>query len=354
MKKTTDNDINEEEGLHFLDFLIILAKRKKTILIATISVAVISIIISLFSSDSYYEAETSIFPSQQSDVNMASQLMSQFGIFSGSGGGKSPHNNINLLVEIIKSRTFIDKLIKRFNLKEHYKVKNNNMARGMLLESIFIQPDFTDDNLSFPRWMQTSPLMRIRVRDQDPQFTADIANGIVEELNIAINNIAISEVSQRRLFLENQLKQTSNSLIEAEEDMKVFQEKTGIVEVEGQLKITVNKFTPARILDYKRIFRQLKFTETMHEIIVKQYEAAKLDEAKNATLIQVIDNAVPPQKLSSRKQWGLRKSVFITLFVFIFSCFAAMAMEVFERYFKNADSNTKFEMFKKYLSFKKN
>jgi capsule polysaccharide export protein KpsE/RkpR len=56
--------------------------------------------------------------------------------------------------------------------------------------------------------------------------------------------------------------------------------------------------------EYLRKLRQLKYNETLYELLAKQYELAKLEEARNAVVIQVIDRAVPPER-KSRPQRAL-------------------------------------------------
>jgi capsule polysaccharide export protein KpsE/RkpR len=54
--------------------------------------------------------------------------------------------------------------------------------------------------------------------------------------------------------------------------------------------------------EYLRKLRQLKYNETLYELLAKQYELAKLDEARDAVVIQVIDRAVPPERKSRPKR----------------------------------------------------
>jgi LPS O-antigen subunit length determinant protein (WzzB/FepE family) len=55
---------------------------------------------------------------------------------------------------------------------------------------------------------------------------------------------------------------------------------------------------PAVALEYARKLREVKYHETLFELLAKQYEAARIDEAKAAPIIQVVDRAVPPDKKS--------------------------------------------------------
>jgi uncharacterized protein involved in exopolysaccharide biosynthesis len=45
-----------------------------------------------------------------------------------------------------------------------------------------------------------------------------------------------------------------------------------------------------------RKLRDLKYSEAIFELMAKQYEVARLDEAKDMALIQFVDRAVPPDK----------------------------------------------------------
>jgi len=76
---------------------------------------------------------------------------------------------------------------------------------------------------------------------------------------------------------------------------------------------------PAIGTEYLRTLRQLKFNETLYELLVKQYELAKLEEARDAVVIQVIDRAVPPER-KSRPQISVIVSV---------SAIAALFLSVF-------------------------
>ncbi|MGH9583011.1 MAG: GNVR domain-containing protein [Bryobacteraceae bacterium] len=59
---------------------------------------------------------------------------------------------------------------------------------------------------------------------------------------------------------------------------------------------------PEAGLEYLRKYRNFKYHETLFEILARQYEAARLDEAKATPQVQVIDRAVPPE----RKSWPPR------------------------------------------------
>lgn len=399
----------KEDEIHLLDYLIVLAKRKKLILKITLSVFIVSSIAAFLSQVSFYEVETSILPPRGENRGFANQLMRDMGFLPQLASGAS-FNNQEILVEIFKSRTFSDRIMNRFNLKGFYEDKDSDHPKKAFFKDIWIEPDFTEKKRTSLLREKESPLIKIHVKNQDAKMAADIANGIVEELQLFINNLAITEASKRRLFFEEQLKQTKEDLFRAEEAMRDFQEKTGVFKVEAQagavlegiaklraqiaakeveLSVMRSYSTPnnpdlqkvtetikglraelAKLeqkggnnpdplmptgrmasvgTDYTRKFRDLKFNETLYEIMVKQYEMAKIDESKDSFLIQVIDKAVPPEKKSRTRTWGGKKAMTTTVLAFLFSCVLAFFMEYRERDTKNE----RLEILKGYLSFRK-
>jgi uncharacterized protein involved in exopolysaccharide biosynthesis len=55
-------------------------------------------------------------------------------------------------------------------------------------------------------------------------------------------------------------------------------------------------------LEYIRKLRDVKYYETIFDILARQFEVAKLDEAKEGALIQVVDPAIVPDKRSFPKR----------------------------------------------------
>jgi capsule polysaccharide export protein KpsE/RkpR len=412
-ENTYKNALDEEGskiGLSLLNYIIILAKHKRLVVGVTLIVAIITLVMTL-KKQSFYVAETSILPPLKQDINLTYQLLRDFGVLSPQRD--SMHNKQKLMVDIIKSRTFADRVIERFGLQKVYGVKNAHKARKMFQDSLKIEPDYTVINPFKFSPRQLSLLTTIFVYDENAESAARIANGIVEELKIFFNDIAVSEASERRLFYEEQLKQVSEALIKSEEEIKKFQEETGILEVGTQSKIVIQKIASLRAeitakdvelmvmrtystasnpdlqrveatirglkkelskleakeadskdfliptgniptleLEYKRIYRQLKFNETLFEILVKHYEGARMDEAKEAVLIQVIDKAIPPEKITELRIFGRRKALAYTLSAFLFSCFLAFSMEIYQKYSNKQEYKEKINALRDYLSFR--
>ncbi|HDY87136.1 MAG TPA: hypothetical protein ENH82_03350 [bacterium] len=387
-----------DDNINIIDYLIILAKRKKIIIAITLTAFIGTIIYSLLL-PIIYKAETRIIA--VGETNRTSFLMEKIGSIAGltssSGGFKNPLT----IIGIIKSRTISDRIIERFGLMDSYKAQNMEAVREKLGGSLMI-----DHNIN-------SKIISISVLNKDPKLAAEMADAFVEELKKFLQGIALSEASRRKIFFEGKLEETKEALIKSEEAMREFQEKTGILKVEDQaraviesianiraqiavkeveikvmktystlnnpdlqmvqvellgLKAELRKFEgkggsspnplmptgrmPVVGTDYVRKLRDLKFNEGLFEVILKQYEIARIDESKESAIIQVIDEAVIPENRFRPER--TKMVVFATFTWFFFAVFSSLLLEYFKNYLSVSNENReKIETLKRHFSFKR-
>jgi hypothetical protein len=126
-------------------------------------------------------------------------------------------------------------------------------------------------------------------------------------------------------------------------------QKLEATDMEGHDPLMPTTRMPSVGTEYFRKLRDVKYNEMLFELLAKQYEIAKLDEARDAAVIQVIDRAVAPEK-KARPQVGLVVLV-STVMGFIVAVFLAIVVEFLERSGANPDSQVKIAMLRKYVSF---
>ncbi|TLU87931.1 MAG: lipopolysaccharide biosynthesis protein [Chlorobium sp.] len=334
-------DDSFEDEISLIDLAITLAKHKKLILGAPLITVVIVALISLLIPNSY-TAKTQILPPQQQSG--ASALLGQLGALSSLAGVSAGIKNPNdTYVAMLKSRTVSDNLIRRFKLQAVYDKKYSSDTRKKLEKASTITAG-------------KDGVIVVMVDDRDPKRAAALANGYVEELQQLTQVLAVTEASQRRLFFEKQLLQAKQALGDAEIALKKLQETTGLIQLDAQAEalvkagselkaqiamkevelgamrtfatgnnpdyirieqllgglrsqlakveagsVTISK-VPEAGLEYVRKVRDLKYAETVYELLAKQFEIAKIDEAKEGSVIQVLDKAVVPEKKSKPKR----------------------------------------------------
>jgi uncharacterized protein involved in exopolysaccharide biosynthesis len=333
-----------------------LYRRRLLMLTAAVIAAVVSGVI-VFLIPVSYTAEAVILTPQQAQSSLSSFLGPLAGLAPAAGisglgllSGLGLRNPADLYVGVLESRTIADVLITKFKLKDVYRVPDYTRARKRLARNTRIESG-------------KDSLIRIRVDDRDAARAAKLANAYVDELSDSNSRLALSEAGQRRLFYEDQLTKEKESLAEAEIGLRNTEQATGLVAPSGQadvllrigaqlhaeilshqtqlaamktfaaddnprlqiakrqldvLQTQLNQLErgdykagtlelptgklPEASLKYLRAVRELKYHETLFEVLSRQYEAARLDEAKSASAVQAVDRAVTPE----RKSWPPR------------------------------------------------
>jgi tyrosine-protein kinase Etk/Wzc len=341
-----------EDEVSLLDLLIVLAARKRLIVWITVLFAVVSVVVSLLL-PKRYTATVVLLPPQQNS-SLSNQLAAQLGAFSGvaaslSGGGSSFLRNPNdMYVAMFRSRAVEDAMIARFQLMDEYHKKILSDARKKFEHYATIDGSGKDG------------LIHISVEDTDPKRAAELANGYVDEFRDLSEHLAITEAGQRRMFFEKQLQQANQSLADAEESLKDTEQKTGLIALDAQTRALIESAASLRAqitakevqiqgmqtyatgenaqlveaqqeldslraqlaklggangdsaggiivpkgqmteagVEYVRKLRDVKYYETIFDILARQFELAKLDEAKEGALIQVVDPAIVPDRKS--------------------------------------------------------
>ena len=95
-------------------------------------------------------------------------------------------------------------------------------------------------------------------------------------------------------------------LVQARQELQGLQEQSAklggsLSDSDGGLIVPRGK-VPKAGLEYVRRLREVKYQETIFDILARQFELAKLDEAKQGALIQVVDTAIPPDRRSFPKR----------------------------------------------------
>ncbi|MGA7822542.1 MAG: GNVR domain-containing protein [Candidatus Sulfotelmatobacter sp.] len=343
-----------ETDVSVLDVLVLLLERKRFVVRFVLSAFALAIMVSLLL-PVQYEAKTVLLPPAQNS-SIGSALMGQLGnlgtlgsLASLAGGSLGLKNPADMYVSLLTSRTVEDAMIQRFGLMKEYREKRMSDTRKELERRTTAIAGTKDG------------LIRLSVEDHDPTRAAELANGYVEEFRKLSASLAITEAARRRLFFEQQLQQAKEKLTQAEEAMTKTERTTGVLQIDSQARSLIESAAvlrgqvvakqvqiegmrsfatddnPALVLakqelaalqsqlehlagsqtdtgsdinlskgrvteagmEYLRRFRDLKYQETVFELLAKEFEVAKLDEAREGSIIQVVDAAVPPDRKSS-------------------------------------------------------
>jgi uncharacterized protein involved in exopolysaccharide biosynthesis len=312
---------------------------------------------------------------------MMAQLGS-IGAAASAAGGLGIKNPNDQQIALLKSRIVEDAMMERFHLQALYHKKYLSSTRKR-----WEKVTKADNGLK-------DGLIRLSVTDRDPHRAAEMANAWVEEYQRFSATLAITEASQRRLFYERQLSTARENLAHAEEEMKLTEQRTGVIDIEGQDRsmiasaavlrgqlaakqieikamrefaaqgnpdlqraqqeaggmeaqlaqmdaasdhktgdLIVPKGTVTQAaLDYERSMREVKYRETIQDLLTRQYEGARVDEAREGALIQVVEPAVAPDQPDPRyRLWIIALALLCSLPLALLVAAAAEIIAVLSR-----------------------
>jgi len=401
----TASPVNGESGeprprsADMMEILLVLAREKKPILQITLAASILAAII-VFLVPKMYTATATILPPQQNQ-SVASALLGQM---AGAAtldlrdlGLKNPSD---VFVAMLKSRTVEDALVNRFDLRKVYYVKRYQDARKILEKRSEIDPEkeglisiqvsdrdpkraadianaWVDELRTLNQTLAVTEAAQRRMffeqklaQERDDLASAELDMKQIEQKTGVIQpdvqtraligavadvraQIAAKQVqlqSLRTYATENNpdVKRVQRELAELQaQSSRISQMERGGVEVgEGNLQVPTRRVAQAS-LEYLRAAREMKYHETLYEFLARQLEAARIDEAKNAAVVQVVDRAVEPERKSSPKRLLI---VAITAAVwFLVMCFWVLFRAAIRRKEQDPDERARLAQLKRYL-----
>ena len=377
-----------DDSVKLLDLALVLAARKRFILLFSFAVALLTAVVVLIMPVTY-TGTTTMLPPQQQESSAMAMLGQLGGLASLAGGGAAGalglKNPDDLYIGLLQSEHVMDGIIQRFDLMKVYKAKRLMDARKTLKANTKILSE-------------KSSLISISVEDHDAKRAAAMANAYVDELHDLMSHLAVTSAAQRRMFFEQQVMQEKEKLADAEVALEETEKKTGIIQPQGQAQagiatimqlraqisasevelgalrtsatdqnpevitlqsqitalrgqladfekghpqsasmegnvLTPTSEVPAASLEYLRRMRDVRYQETLFEFMTRQYEMAKVDEAKQGQMIQVVDPALVPE----RRSWPPR--TLLTLLAFILAAMIASFWVILQSAYEHVMEN---------------
>lgn len=357
---------------HLLDLVLVLVKRKRLIAGITLAAVVASTACSLVLPD-IYRATAKVLPPQKEGNNLATALGQLGGLAAVAGIGSGFGGSTELYVSLLKSRSVADAVIRRLDLMKEFKTKTPDDARRKFAGSIKIQTGAKDG------------VITVSADHKKPEMAAKIVSATVEELGRRSVQLNLAKVGNDRVFLEKRLDIVKKDLKKAEEDMKSFAQQNKAIQVDSQAKASIegiarlkgelaskevqlaamrsyqtdesqevrillaataklrnelSRFAgssggvgegipnvgnvPNLGLEYARRLREVKTQEAIFEQLTKQYELTKINENRDTSSLQILDDAVvPDRKNKPKRALIVILSTFTAFFAAVFAAFVA-------------------------------
>ncbi len=345
----------------------------RTIITTTIISVLIIFIYLLFISPISYKAPVTILPpTEQDNLGGLGSLLSG-GDFSGLLPSSFTQGNSQLFLEILKSRSAAEYVVKNHNLVNYYGTETvyeaciklqNDLDLELSKEGII--------TLSVNVSTKFIPLI-FSNKDSVKNFSALVSNSYVEALD-KINREKISFKAKRaRQYIENQLLLTKAQLDSAEQRLMEFQKTNKAISLPDQLKSAIegsaqikseiikteieiglvepnlkddnktlvalrkklselkqeyDKFeigtedyliafesVPELGMELAQLLREVKIQSEVYLLLQQQYYREKIQENRDLPTIEILDEAIPPLKASSPRV--IYSSVVSAVFIFL-------------------------------------
>ena len=345
---------SEGRDIRLIDIWNILWQNRKFIILVTGVASVIAVIITLLISNWYKATVVILPPSKESNPFATMRLLGDLGL----GDVLSTTQDQDRLLSILKSHTLLRDLAVKFDFQKKYETDSMEETIKALSENLMI---------GLEKEMQIS----VSFLDRDQDKVADYANYIVDCLDSLNIYLSTSKAAENRRFIEARVNEVIDSLKVLENDLSAFMKTEGILSIEDQIEVGVKNaaelkadimrkeielaiasntynpespvigklkqelksyrqaydeffeenssdnlipdFTkvPELSMRYKRLERQIEYYIKLLEYLAPQYESAKIEEAKDIPMIQVLDHAVRPEKKDRPRRSRIVLGIFI-------------------------------------------
>lgn len=373
------------------DIFHILLINWKAILKYTFGAAILIFVYLLLVSPITYKAPVTILPPTEND-----QFSGLGSLISGSGvgdflTGKLAPGNSQLFLQILKSRTAAEYVIRKNNLLKFYDEKKEFEAVKKLQSDL--EMDLSKEGIITLSVNVSSEYIPLVFSNTDAikDLSAQISNSFVEALD-SINREKVSYRAKRgREYIEEQLKITKTELDTAEVKLMQFQKKnktvslpdqlTSAIESAAKLKAEIvnteieigllepnsrpdnksllalrqkldqlnneyDKFdidsddylvafssVPELGMQLSKLLRTVKIKNEVYLLLQQQYYKERIQENRDVPTIDILDEAIPPEKqVSPRLVYStVVGSIFVLLIVSAFFIFREKKISFFKK-----------------------
>jgi uncharacterized protein involved in exopolysaccharide biosynthesis len=305
-----------------------------------------------------YESTAQIMPPDSGSSSLASIMPAAIskspGLMGLAGDLMGVKSTSAVFAKVLQSRTVLDHLIERFDLRKKYHLTRWEDTRMKLASRTVIIED------------KKSGVITISFQDHDADLAAAITNAYVEELGSVMTKVSTSAARRERIFIEQRLVDENKNLEDAEQQFSQFASTNMALDVPEQTKVTVEaaarlqgeliatkaqlealkqtyteenirvKSAQAHVNELERalgkinsgralgvqdpanpypsvkalpllgakwsdLYRNTKIRETVVDLLTQQYEMARIQEAKEIPSVKVLDPASTPE--SRRPSW---------------------------------------------------
>jgi capsule polysaccharide export protein KpsE/RkpR len=363
--------MSDSKGFRIIRYVEFLIRRKELFLLVFGVSLIVSYLLIFVLIEEQFEASATLIPREEESSAAAAGLLRNLRSLPLNLGGKTPRSDLDLYTTIITSRSLLEDVIREFGLVQVYGL--DTTALDYMEKAV----KRLSREVSTKETLESAFLLTVRAGTR--QRAADMTNFIIRRLNERIVGLNSSRSGQNKVFLEKRVEEISADLKAAEDSLRAFQERTGLLDVKSQLQGILTAHTeletqlaakrfqrgilermydkespqvkeadlqidvyekklaelrtvgdpgspllplnqlPRTSVEFIRRYRAVELNNLLLEYVVPLHEQAKFDEKKDTPVLQVIDYGVPPARKSypPRTLFALIGALSATLIVYV-------------------------------------
>ena len=297
-----------------------LKENKWKIIWVNLFITVFTIGILLLFVSPYYESTVTILPeygNKSSNLDQIGNLAALAGVNIGEGTPTEIYQVLvtseSVLEPIIYKKYLTKKYKDSVNLIQYFDISSDkSLPPNLRQRKMFLKAyEILTKNRVMTDLNRFSKVLNITIKMPESDLSAVVANNIVKSLDNYIRTQRKSYASEQRYYIDKRLAQIKDSLTIAENNLKSFREENRLVA------------SPALLLEQGRLLRNIDILQSVYVELNKQLELAKIDEIKEAPVLNVKELAKDPM-IKAGPMRGIIfilivfSSILLTLLYFIF------------------------------------
>jgi uncharacterized protein involved in exopolysaccharide biosynthesis len=264
-----------------------------------------------------YTAEAMFMPKGARGQSQLGGIAAQFGLTVASG---DPSQSPQMYTELLETKNVLWPVA----LKEYRITTDSGVLTGNLVKIYNIKKDRpqvmkvkTVESLQRAVKATVAPktgVIDLTVTTGNPELSLQIAQNLLDQVNIFNLNNRQRQASAERAFTERQVGEKRAELRQAESDLANFLESNRMYRQSPQLQ-----------LEYNRLESEVMRRNQVYTSLISAYETARIEEVKDLPVINVIEP--PEQPIVPNRRGGVKKTAIGMIVGLFLACLIAFARD---------------------------
>ncbi|MBD3288789.1 hypothetical protein GF337_08310 [candidate division KSB1 bacterium] len=221
----------EKKKVSFWDYTSTFVSWRKTIIINFIIICFITAIITLIIPKTF-TAETTILPPSGDEAGLGlAQMLGNLPL--GALGMGMGSEEASIFLAILDSRTVMENIVNRFNLMEVYDIESMEKTIKELRGRVSVELN-DEGTITLSASHKTGYFSGEKGDNEAREMAKKLANAFIDELDKVNSRIKTEKARNNRIFLEKRYQQNLADMEKAEENLKEFQQKYGVIALPEQ------------------------------------------------------------------------------------------------------------------------